>query len=108
MRPCSRPRARRDFTPSWPGLSGNDGLNRCKTERRGCQAQDRAWRQDCGYHCAMVTALPKPLRKFSGRLVLLGAGKMGSAMLDGWLARGVKLKQITVIEPQPGKAIKAL
>src|SRR5438105_1110561 len=56
----------------------------------------------------MVKALPKPLRKFSGHLVLLGAGKMGSAMLEGWLARGLKPKQITVIEPQPGKAIKAL
>jgi len=31
----------------------------------------------------------KPLRGLSGRLVLLGAGKMGSAMLEGWLARGL-------------------
>ena len=29
------------------------------------------------------------IRKFPGRLVLLGAGKMGSAMLEGWLARGL-------------------
>ncbi|HMF23072.1 MAG TPA: pyrroline-5-carboxylate reductase [Pseudolabrys sp.] len=54
----------------------------------------------------MVTTLP--LRKFSGRLVLVGAGKMGCAMLDGWLARGLKAKQVTVIEPQPGKALRAL
>jgi pyrroline-5-carboxylate reductase len=33
---------------------------------------------------------------------------MGGAMLDGWLARGLKPNQITVIEPQPGKTIKAL
>jgi len=33
---------------------------------------------------------------------------MGSAMLDGWLARGFKPRQITVIEPHPGKAVKAL
>src|SRR5215470_17115707 len=55
----------------------------------------------------MMTA-SKPLRKFSGRLVLVGAGKMGSAMLDGWLARGLKPAQITVIEPHPGKAVKSL
>jgi len=33
---------------------------------------------------------------------------MGSAMLDGWLARGLKPKQVTVIEPQPAKTLKAL
>jgi pyrroline-5-carboxylate reductase len=48
------------------------------------------------------------LSKFRGTLVLVGAGKMGGAMLDGWLARGLKPKQIAVIEPEPGKTIKAL
>src|SRR5215467_13804467 len=55
-----------------------------------------------------MMTVSKPLRKFSGRLVLVGAGKMGCAMLDGWLARGLKAKQVTVIEPQPGKALRAL
>ncbi len=50
----------------------------------------------------------RPLAMFSGRLLLVGAGKMGSAMLDGWLARGLNPRKITVIEPQPGKSIKAL
>jgi pyrroline-5-carboxylate reductase len=50
----------------------------------------------------------KSLSKFAGTLVLLGAGKMGSAMLDGWLARGLNPKKIVVLEPQPGKAVKAL
>jgi pyrroline-5-carboxylate reductase len=50
----------------------------------------------------------KPLAKFSGPLVLLGAGKMGSAMLNGWLARGINPKKLVVIEPKPSKAIKAL
>jgi pyrroline-5-carboxylate reductase len=50
----------------------------------------------------------KPLARFPGRLVLLGAGKMGAAMLDGWLARGLAAKKLVVIEPQPGKAVKAL
>jgi pyrroline-5-carboxylate reductase len=48
------------------------------------------------------------LAKISGYLVLVGAGKMGSAMLDGWLARGLHPKKLVVIEPQPGKAVKAL
>src|SRR5689334_13424330 len=48
------------------------------------------------------------LGQFRGTLVLVGAGKMGSAMLDGWLARGLKPKQVTVIEPQPVKTLKAL
>jgi pyrroline-5-carboxylate reductase len=59
-----------------------------------------------------VMAAPKktslPLAKFPGTLVLVGAGKMGSAMLDGWLARGLHPKKLVVIEPQPGKAVKTL
>jgi len=50
----------------------------------------------------------RSLGQFRGTLVLVGAGKMGSAMLDGWLARGLKPKQVTVIEPQPTKGLKAL
>lgn len=50
----------------------------------------------------------KPLNKLSGTLLLVGAGKMGQAMLDGWLARGLKPKQVAVIDPQPAKSIKAL
>jgi pyrroline-5-carboxylate reductase len=50
---------------------------------------------------------PQPLTSISS-LVLVGAGKMGSAMLEGWLARGLSARKITVIEPQPVKSIKAL
>jgi pyrroline-5-carboxylate reductase len=50
----------------------------------------------------------KPRRNFSGRLVLLGAGKMGAAMLAGWLARGVDPRKLTILEPQPADSIKAL
>jgi len=50
----------------------------------------------------------KRLGEFRGTLVLVGAGKMGSAMLDGWLARGLDPKKIIVIEPEPVKAVKAL
>jgi len=51
---------------------------------------------------------PKTLAAFPGRLVLLGAGKMGGAMLDGWTARGLPAKKIVVIDPLAGKPIKAL
>lgn len=50
----------------------------------------------------------KSLAKFSGTLLLVGAGKMGQAMLEGWIARGLAPKRVCVIEPQPGKAVKAL
>jgi pyrroline-5-carboxylate reductase len=49
-----------------------------------------------------------PLKRFRGTLVLLGAGKMGGAMLDGWLARGLDPKRVVVLDPKPGKNIKAL
>jgi pyrroline-5-carboxylate reductase len=55
-----------------------------------------------------VTPSQKTLRKFSGSLLLVGAGKMGAAMLDGWIARGLHPKKVVVIEPQPGKALRAL
>jgi pyrroline-5-carboxylate reductase len=56
----------------------------------------------------MAIRSARTLSKFRGNLVLVGAGKMGTAMLDGWLARGLKPQQITVIEPQPTKGTKAL
>ncbi len=56
----------------------------------------------------MKKSTAKTLGKLSGRLVLLGAGKMGGAMLDGWIARGLKANKVTVLEPQPAKAVKAL
>ena len=50
---------------------------------------------------------PQPLKSIAS-LLLVGAGKMGSAMLDGWLAQGLNPKKLVVIEPQLGKALKAL
>ena len=35
----------------------------------------------------------------SGTLVLAGGGKMGSALLGGWLAKGMGGADITVVEP---------
>lgn len=40
-------------------------------------------------------------------LVLLGCGKMGTALLTGWLAAGVPASSIWVIEPQPTDWLRA-
>jgi pyrroline-5-carboxylate reductase len=53
-------------------------------------------------------AKDKSLRAFPGPLLLLGAGKMGQAMLDGWVARGLAPHKLVVLEPQPAKTVKAL
>jgi len=34
-----------------------------------------------------------------GKLLLVGCGKMGGAMLDGWLQRGLKASDVAVAEP---------
>lgn len=39
-------------------------------------------------------------------LVLLGCGKMGSAMLAGWLAAGLEAEAVTVIDPAPSDWLK--
>jgi pyrroline-5-carboxylate reductase len=52
---------------------------------------------------------PAPaLTGFSGTILLVGAGKMGSAMLEGWLALGLAADKVAVIEPQPASDIAAL
>ena len=47
------------------------------------------------------------LDDFAGSLVLVGAGKMGSAMLEGWLALGLDPTKIVVLEPQPSTQVAA-
>jgi pyrroline-5-carboxylate reductase len=48
------------------------------------------------------------LRELPGPLVLIGAGKMGGALIDGWLNFGFDPGRIMVIEPQPTPAVSAL
>jgi len=48
------------------------------------------------------------LAGFSGSLVLVGAGKMGGAMLQGWLALGFDPAKAIVFEPQPSPDIAGL
>ena len=48
------------------------------------------------------------LDDFDGTLILVGAGKMGGAMLEGWHRLGLKFDNIAVIEPQPAPEITTL
>jgi len=48
------------------------------------------------------------LQDITGTIVLAGAGKMGGAMLTGWLAQGLDPKRVVVSEPSPSAEISAL
>jgi pyrroline-5-carboxylate reductase len=50
----------------------------------------------------------RPLQNIEGTIVLAGAGKMGGAMLSGWLAGGLDATRVAVIEPSPSDEIRAL
>jgi pyrroline-5-carboxylate reductase len=43
-----------------------------------------------------------------GKLVLLGAGKMGGAMMEGWLKGGLDAKRIIVLDPNPPAEVRDL
>ena len=45
---------------------------------------------------------------FPSSTLLFGAGKMGGAMLEGWLAQGLPPATLTVIDPMPSDGLKAL
>ena len=48
------------------------------------------------------------LKDFDGTLVLVGAGKMGGAMLEGWHRLGLKFDQVIALEPEPAPEIITL
>lgn len=41
-------------------------------------------------------------------LVLLGCGKMGSAMLAGWLERGLPAEKVWIVDPAPSDWVRSL
>ena len=51
--------------------------------------------------------MSESLQKIKGTIVLAGAGKMGGAMLSGWLAQGLEPSRAAVIEPHPSDDIRA-
>jgi len=57
---------------------------------------------------ASTTQSAQPLAHLSGTILLAGAGKMGGALLEGWLALGLEPKHIVVIEPAPAGHLTAL
>jgi pyrroline-5-carboxylate reductase len=50
----------------------------------------------------------QPLAHISSPIVLTGAGKMGGAMLAGWIAQGLDARHLSVIEPHPSDEISSL
>jgi pyrroline-5-carboxylate reductase len=48
------------------------------------------------------------LQNITGSIALVGAGKMGGAMLTGWLSGGLDAKRVVVVEPAPSAEIAAL
>lgn len=46
--------------------------------------------------------------KLNGTLVLVGAGKMGGAMLEGWLKGGADPARVVALDPTPPPEVKAL
>jgi pyrroline-5-carboxylate reductase len=56
----------------------------------------------------MSVTTDSSLAQITDTIVLAGAGKMGGAMLIGWLAGGLDAKRVAVIEPHPSDEINAL
>jgi len=50
---------------------------------------------------AVSQAQPSSLQEVAGTIVLIGAGKMGGALLEGWLRLGLDPRKLVVVEPQP-------
>jgi len=48
------------------------------------------------------------LEDFSGTLILVGAGRMGGAMLEAWIALGIDPAKIVVLEPNPSRELMKL
>lgn len=49
----------------------------------------------------------KTTKKLASAILLLGAGRMGAALLNGWLV-DKSFSSIHVVEPEPSKAVRAL
>ncbi|MGU3359041.1 pyrroline-5-carboxylate reductase [Methylobacterium sp. M6A4_1b] len=50
----------------------------------------------------------RPVSALPASLTLVGAGKMGGAMLAGWLAGGLDPARTTILDPQPSPEMQAL
>jgi pyrroline-5-carboxylate reductase len=50
----------------------------------------------------------RSLANLNKTILLVGAGKMGGAMLEGWLGLGLEPQYAAVLEPQPSRELSAL
>jgi len=66
------------------------------------------FRRDDGGMCGAPLNNSSSLQNITGTIALAGAGKMGGAMLSGWLAQGLAPGRVVVIEPAPSAEISAL
>ena len=57
---------------------------------------------------AMTMTGARTLAHLSRTILLVGAGKMGGALLEGWLGLGLDPKYLAVLEPQPPRELIAL
>lgn len=46
--------------------------------------------------------------ELDGPLLLVGAGKMGGALLTGWLGRGLDPRQVVVVDPMPPPEVQSI
>ena len=82
---------------------GND-----RPDKRARSACGRLSPQRREYLPVTASSTANALRDIQSSIVLAGAGKMGGAMLSGWLAQGLDARRIGVVEPHPSDEIKAL
>jgi pyrroline-5-carboxylate reductase len=66
------------------------------------------FRRDDEIICGDTLNTPSALQNTTGTIALAGAGKMGGAMLTGWIAQGLAPQRVVVIEPHPSAEIDAL
>jgi len=50
----------------------------------------------------------RSLAQLNKTILLVGAGKMGGALLEGWLSLGLEPQYAAVLEPQPAREVSAL
>ncbi|MBR1213831.1 pyrroline-5-carboxylate reductase [Bradyrhizobium sp. JYMT SZCCT0180] len=65
-------------------------------------------RRDDSEFVVITLSTTNALKNLHGTIALAGAGKMGGAMLTGWLAQGLDPRRVVVIEPHPAGEINAL
>ena len=56
----------------------------------------------------MTVTSARALAHVSKTILLVGAGKMGGALLEGWLGLGLDPRNAVVLEPQPARELTAL